>query len=182
MSDATPSQASDGSLWTFAVRLYAAPGVADACLGLQDRFGCDVNLLLFAAWMAAVGKHTLTSKEMNEAALDVQDWRTEIVRPLRGVRRRLKTDPPLVPDAASEALRAGIKAIEMEAERLQLARLERLAAKWHAGPTRQSGGDASANLKTALRVFVDDQSPPEALELIRAIDNGLTHMTSLASP
>jgi hypothetical protein len=70
----------------------------------------------------------------------------------------------------------------MEAERLQLARLERLAAKWHAGPARQSGGDASANLKTALRVFVDDQSPPEALELIRAIDNGLTHMTSLASP
>ena len=40
-----------GALWDFAVRLYAEPGVGEACLALQDRFGVDVPLLLWAAWL-----------------------------------------------------------------------------------------------------------------------------------
>ena len=33
-----------------AAALYAQPGVADACLKLQDEFGLDVNLVLFCIW------------------------------------------------------------------------------------------------------------------------------------
>jgi len=33
--------------WAFSLALYGKPGVAPALLGLQDRLGVDVNLLLF---------------------------------------------------------------------------------------------------------------------------------------
>jgi uncharacterized protein (TIGR02444 family) len=93
---------------------------------LQDRYNCDVNLLLFAAWVGAVRNRTLTSGEMNGAALAVRDWHAEIVRPLRDVRRRLKSGPFSAPDA-SDSLRARIKSVEIEAERLELAALQKLA-------------------------------------------------------
>jgi uncharacterized protein (TIGR02444 family) len=159
------------SLWTFAVDLYAAPGVADACLGLQDRHGCDVNVLLFAAWMGAVRHHALAPAEMVEAAASVHDWHAEIVRPLRGVRRRLKSGPLPAPDA-SEALRTRIKAIEIEAERIELATLETLAAKWHVRDVER-GGATLENLEIAVRHFTGGEPLHEALELIRAIEKGV---------
>jgi uncharacterized protein (TIGR02444 family) len=36
--------------WDFSVRTYGRPGVAEACLALQNRDGADVNMLMFAAW------------------------------------------------------------------------------------------------------------------------------------
>ena len=42
-----------GALWRFALAVYQKPGVSDACLLLQDRHGCNVTLLLFAAWAGA---------------------------------------------------------------------------------------------------------------------------------
>jgi uncharacterized protein (TIGR02444 family) len=181
MSDAAHSIETEQSLWGFAIALYSAPGVADACLALQDRYGCDVNLLLFAAWMGAVRNRTLASGEMNEAALAVRDWHAEIVRPLRGVRRRLKSGPLPAPDRASEALRARIKSVEIDAERLELAALETVAAKWHAGNDKPQPG-LLPNLKTALSFFIDGGPPSEALELIRTIEKGFTHMPCLRNP
>ena len=40
-------------LWDWAVAAYGRPGVAPACLDLQDRFEQNVPLLLAAAWSAA---------------------------------------------------------------------------------------------------------------------------------
>jgi uncharacterized protein (TIGR02444 family) len=37
------------AFWDFSLKVYAAAGVADECILLQDRFGIDVNLLLFCA-------------------------------------------------------------------------------------------------------------------------------------
>ena len=36
--------------WDFSLEIYAKPGVAQACLALQDECGADVNLLLFCCW------------------------------------------------------------------------------------------------------------------------------------
>jgi uncharacterized protein (TIGR02444 family) len=162
-------------LWTFAVSLYAAPDVAAACLGLQDRHGCDVNVLLFAAWMGAVRHRTLTPAELAEAAAAVRDWHTEIVDPLRYVRRRLKSGPAPAPDQASEALRTRIKAIEIEAERIELAVLEKRAAKWHSGAPGDDGASLE-NLKTAVRQFGRDAPTSDALDLVRTIGKGITRM------
>ena len=42
--------------WQFSGAVYAHPGVAEACLDLQDRHGLDVNLLLFCAWAGVQGR------------------------------------------------------------------------------------------------------------------------------
>ena len=40
-----------GSFWSFSLKVYAAPDVGDECISLQDGYGIDVNLLLFAAFL-----------------------------------------------------------------------------------------------------------------------------------
>ena len=45
------------SLWDWALTAYAADGVADACLELQEAAGQNVPLLLWAAWCAAEGRN-----------------------------------------------------------------------------------------------------------------------------
>lgn len=114
-------------LWAFSLSFYARHGVAEACLTAQDGHGADVNLLLWAVWLAVQG-HDLTVAEAAEAQAATQAWRAEVVQPLRGVRRRLKTGPLPAPDAATESLRTQIKAVELEAERIQQSLLQTLPA------------------------------------------------------
>ena len=91
--------------WNFSLELYAGEGVAEACLDLQDRRGCDVNVLLFCCWLGASGRPTLTAERLR-AILKVSDvWQSEIVRPLRQVRRLLKDKPWL--EALPETVDAG---------------------------------------------------------------------------
>ena len=71
-----------GALWDFAVRLYAEPGVGEACLVLQDRFGVDVPLLLWAAWLGD-GADAAALRAGDRA---VGPWRARAVRPLRALR------------------------------------------------------------------------------------------------
>ena len=56
-----------GALWRFALAVYQKPGVSDACLLLQDRHGCNVPLLLFAAWAGAERGVVLTADEVAAA-------------------------------------------------------------------------------------------------------------------
>ena len=50
--------------WNFSLELYAGEGVAEACLDLQERRGCDVNILLFCCWLGASGRPTLTADRL----------------------------------------------------------------------------------------------------------------------
>ena len=110
-------------LWDWAVAAYARPGVADACLELQDAHGQNVPLLLFAAWTAAEGLHA----DLDRAAALARTWETTAGANLRAARRNLK--PPLdgFDSDAQGRLRAAVKAAELDGERLLLAALERLA-------------------------------------------------------
>lgn len=133
-------------LWSFSLWLYAAPGVADACLEAQDRHGADVNLLLWAAWLAVLG-HDLTPAEVAEAEAATRPWRDEVVWPLRAVRRRLKSGPLPAPTMATESLRAQVKAAELEAEKMQQLLLQTLPA------TRRAGGPVADLLRTNLSLL-----------------------------
>jgi len=82
---------------------------------LQDRRGLDVNVLLFAAWAGAVCGVRLSPEELARIDSAIADWRAEVVRPLRAVRRRVKGE-----DAA---LYERLKAAELAAERIQQDRL-----------------------------------------------------------
>lgn len=113
--------------WNFSLELYAGDGVAEACLDLQDRRGCDVNILLFCCWLGASGRPTLTAERLR-AILKVSDvWQAEIIRPLRQVRRLLKDKPwtgtlPETVDAARRRVADAELAAE-HAEQLKLASL-----------------------------------------------------------
>ena len=114
------------SLWDWALTAYAADGVADACLDLQDTAGQNVPLLLWAAWCAAEGR--APDEDALEAAGDTaRAWQDTAIAPLRAVRKALKPRAPDLADADREAVRAQVKAVELEAERHLLAALEALA-------------------------------------------------------
>ena len=70
------------SLWAFSLEIYGRPGVAPACLSLQDRRGTDVNLLLHALWCGARG-HFMTLEEHQQTRRAVTPWNENVVRPLR---------------------------------------------------------------------------------------------------
>ena len=113
-------------LWDWAVRAYASEGVSEACLHLQDAAGQNVPLLLWAAWAANTGRNP--DADVLEAACDVaRAWQETAIAPLRAVRRTLKGRNPDLDDADREAVRAQVKAVELEAERRLLAALEALS-------------------------------------------------------
>ncbi len=163
------SAGADKGLWTFALAVYSAPDVADACLALQDRYGCDVSLLLFAAWLSTIHDHILLPSEMSEAASAVREWHSEIVRPLRSMRRRLKSGPTPAPSASSEALRNWLKSVELEAERLELDVLESLAQKWRATSASLEDEATMANLSEVLRHLSGSEPTAEAMHLLAII-------------
>ncbi|MGV3577974.1 TIGR02444 family protein [Brevundimonas sp.] len=111
------------SLWDWALAAYAKPGVAEACLELQDAGGQNVCLLLWAAWAAGTGQ-SLDADARADACDIARAWDDAAIAPLRAVRRRLKGRILDMDDPAREAVRAQVKATELLAERHLLAALE----------------------------------------------------------
>ncbi len=113
-------------LWSFAISTYARPGVETACLRLQEQ-GADVCLLLCGAWLDQRGV-ALTAERMQALKQIARPWQAQVIEPLRQVRVQWRViaqqDEPLA------ALRERIKALELDAERQLLMRLEALAKAW----------------------------------------------------
>jgi uncharacterized protein (TIGR02444 family) len=129
-------------LWDYATEIYGAHGVASACLALQDRFGCDVNLLLYAAWLAQTHQRLVTEHLIAMEAC-VCDWRDQVVRPLRMVRTQLRGI------TGAGDLYAGVKALELRAEREQVDRMYAFFRNSKALPvTQQSLSDNLAVVAT----------------------------------
>lgn len=135
-------KAVEEALWRFCLRVYAAPGVADACQALQDETGADIPLLLAALWSAVEGPGVLDADALTAMDAAVSDWRDNVIRPLRRTRRWMKT-------AGYEAhpLRERVKADELAAERHELAAL----AGWLAAHLNVVG---SRDEEAALRAFL----------------------------
>jgi uncharacterized protein (TIGR02444 family) len=139
----THAETSQGSpFWRFSLRFYRQPGVADACIALQEDSGVDVNLLMFLLWHAAQQRR-LSPIAVAELEHRIGGWREMTVVPLRAVRRALKAPPALVPAAAAEAFRTRIKAVELEAERLQQESMYELARRAPLGEPAPSAAQAA---------------------------------------
>lgn len=154
----------DANLWDFAVRLYGMPGVADACLALQEECGVDVPVLLFSAWLAGRSV-ALSPSEARRIAAVVADWHREVVVPLRTVRRRLKSGPRPAPDQKTESLRNTIKGAELSAERIELALLEAEGLSL----SKTGKTDPVENMMTVVRYYrtcEPDESAADAIGLI----------------
>ena len=138
------------NLWDWAVAAYGAPGVADACLTLQDHHEQNVPLLLWSAWIAQTGRRP--DEETIEAACDTaRAWAGVVTAPLRAVRRTLKAPVPDIDDGPREALRERIKALELEAERHLLEALEALTPAAE-GPARPAIDGMAATARVWSRI------------------------------
>jgi uncharacterized protein (TIGR02444 family) len=116
----TPArQELEAESWAFALAIYARPGVAEACLTLQHEAGVDVMLLLMVTFAAVKQRNLLTASEIEALDDACRPWREQIVRRLRAMRTELKTGPKPAPGEATEPFRAKIKALELEAEKLE---------------------------------------------------------------
>jgi uncharacterized protein (TIGR02444 family) len=124
----TETDAQGSPFWRFSLRFYRVPGVADACIALQDGCGVDVNLLLFLLWLACDGRQ-VANADARRVCSEVASWREEVVVPLRNLRRRLKGGVPPIEHNTGELFRTCVKAVELEAERLQQEALFSLVPK-----------------------------------------------------
>ena len=167
MSDAGASiPASKSPFWRFSVKFYAIPGVAPACIELQDQAGVDVNILFFLLWNATQNR-TLSHAEVAEVERSIGAWRDMAVVPIREVRRALKTPPKVMSADVAEGFRTRIKAVELEAERLQQEALYDMAQSGRIGQPAASAVEAArssvAAYQAVLRPF-----PPGPLDTILA--------------
>jgi uncharacterized protein (TIGR02444 family) len=114
--------------WDFSLALYARPGVAPACLALQERHGIDVNALMFCVWLAESGRGPAPREALDEAFAAVASWHRQVVRTLRPLRQRLKFGFEPVDAELVRALRSRIQKIEIDAEHVEQLTLAASAA------------------------------------------------------
>jgi uncharacterized protein (TIGR02444 family) len=114
--------------WDWALKAYDRPGVAQACLDLQDDHGQCTPYLLWAAW-AAQGGFELNDVILGRGADLARRWEPAIITPIRTVRRELKLAFDGVTDGVREALRTQVKALELAAEQTLMQSLEALTPK-----------------------------------------------------
>ena len=158
---APDDDATADEFWAFSLELYARPGVAEACLRLQDAHGLDVNLLLLCCWLARRGCR-LSAADLAAAEAHAAPFRARILDPLRATRRALKT----MPIAGAAALYAQVKQVEIAAEREE----QRLiVAPWSGSPAASSdqGLDEAVNL--TLYFTTHGVAPEFGEELIKAL-------------
>jgi uncharacterized protein (TIGR02444 family) len=173
MTETDIKPAAQGSpFWRFSLRLYRAPGVGDACITLQEEAGVDVNLLLFLLWQATQ-QRALTPADVKALDETIDGWRDTAVIPLRNVRRALKSSPGLVAPNTAEAFRTRIKAVELEAERLQQEAMYALAA------TKALGRDAASPVEAARSSVAAYETTRAVAFPMAAVDTVLTAFARL---
>lgn len=164
MSDAQTTPA----IWDFVLGYYRQQGVSEAAIALQDSAGVDVNMILFLMWMAA-GKRMLGAADVKTVSETSRPWQHQVVVPIRGVRRLLKENAPLVEGEAAQAYRKKVQALELEGEQLQLNAMAALSAKLKPG-TAASAGQAAAENIAAFAGVAGKPFPQTAVDtFVRAL-------------
>jgi len=115
------------------------------CLRWQQDGDVDIVLLLALCHAAVVQRAPLTEAEVDALKAAMEPWRAQAVRPLRRLRMALRAPVEGVPGERQEAFRDRLKALEQEAERVQVG----LLADWLAG--RDAG---EADPEAAVRWFL----------------------------
>jgi uncharacterized protein (TIGR02444 family) len=157
---------SSSAFWDFSLRVYALPGISEECLGLQDRFGTNVNLLLFCTFCGAKFGARLSDDDLREASALVGPWHTQVTKSMRAARNAIKRHQP---EAAShvrdamESLRQVVKQLELSAERIEHEILENW---WLARSQAMTPSTPSDAIKSNIKLLLGPGA--EAPTLMRA--------------
>jgi uncharacterized protein (TIGR02444 family) len=157
--------------WQFSLRIYAAEGVKDECLALQDVFHININVLLFAAWLGVQRGIVLNAKDFALLETKTNSWSEAVVQPLRRVRRYLKPFRSREGEHF-ERLARQTGHVELEAERIEQAMFFALAESHWPTSFRGSLDAARANVKGLIaRHAAGDPTTQQypAIQLIQAL-------------
>ena len=144
------------AFWDWALAAYDRPGVAEACLSLQDDHGQQTAYLLWAAWASPPAAALADGAEL------ARHWETTILGPVRQSRRALKAPLEPVDDAARLAVRETVKAVELDLEKLLMTSL--------AGLSTPGPGAAISALVRAGAAWGDPPSPEALQRLATALE------------
>jgi uncharacterized protein (TIGR02444 family) len=167
MSDDAKIPVGKSPFWRFSVKFYGVPSVAPACIELQDQAGVDVNVLFFLLWNATQ-KRTFSRDQVAEIERRIGSWREIAVVPLRAVRRALKSPPAAIAPDAAEGFRTRIKAVELEAERLQQEALYDLAESGPLGGPATSPDEAARGSVAAYEATLKPFPKPSVEAILTA--------------
>jgi uncharacterized protein (TIGR02444 family) len=174
MSAEQHSPPAGSPFWRFSLGYYRQPGVGEACIALQDGAGIDVNLLLFLLWQASQNR-TFTVADVEDIERRIGPWRSMTVVPLRHVRRSLKSPPALVDGPQAEVFRNKIKAVELEAERLQQEAMYQMTRSATFGRPASSPQDAARGSVAAYETSSAKPFPRAAVETLLGVFARLDH-------
>lgn len=156
--------------WDFSLAIYGQPEVSQTCLRLQDDYGANINMLLFACWLGHSRQGRPGVDEWQAMLTRTRHWRERVIRPLRSVRRYLR-DEPLAPQSMKE----NVLKSEFDAEHIEQLLLER---EWGADTINvqrsesEAVQDMAANLADYCQaddIEQDDELVALSEQLIRTI-------------
>lgn len=161
-----PPRSGASRFWRFSLRLYGIPEMASACLELQDRAEADVNVLLYLLFLANE-ERLIGRGEVERIDAILAPWRSEIVRPLRMVRRRLKDSVGAFTPTMTARLRDAVKRIELQSERLAQEALERSAPPASLGTQASDRQSAARQNLAAYGTFLGGMPEGAVATLLR---------------
>ncbi len=141
--------------WRHVVAVYGRPGVAQACLLLQDRLGVDVLVMLHLGYVCQQHRIPLHEDHIGSADAVVKDWRDQVVRPLRSARRAIAKDDP-----DTQALRTAVQQAELGAEQYAMAMLAARPVWTDAAPS----DDAASPTKLVATFYARRSGCAEVLQ------------------
>ena len=104
----------ENPFWAFSLKVYGHKGVKDACLALQDRFGADVNILLFLCWRNSIGLPDPTAGRIQDMMEAIATINRDVIAPLRKIRTILPgKDMAGAPETRKKVLEAELSAEQM---------------------------------------------------------------------
>ncbi|SER19083.1 TIGR02444 family protein [Amphritea atlantica] len=102
----------NNAFWNYAVAIYSDPAIEQLCLRLQNRYQLSVNDLLFALWLAHLGRQLPETLDY----AGVREWRINMLEPLRLLRYQLRQSKR---SSAEEECYQRLKKAELAAERVE---------------------------------------------------------------
>ncbi len=138
--------------WDFSLKFYRQPGVADACLFVQDRYGLNVNFILFCVWLAKTGGGALSAEQITVALQRVSDWEASVIKPLREIRRVCRHEALGIPEFLLQIYQPEVESAELEAEHVE----QLVLAEFARGLPAAGGSDTPSNdAAQSLKNYVD---------------------------
>jgi uncharacterized protein (TIGR02444 family) len=160
-----------GAFWEFSLAYYSRERVSAACLSLQDRRGADVNILLLCCWTATLLLR-LESAGLKAAIAAVEDWRRDVLEPLRAARRAVADQFPELAKTDRQAIKHGMLSVELECERIAQEKIAAAAAP-HTAPDQEASTPlqiASAALETYFDMVIGAPDEHDAEDMAALLE------------